>query len=311
MLLALGAFFTGVTGVAFVGSAGYARPCRADATLDATPAATPASNPDPVPAALTFRSRSQPALVLSLAALTKACGEQQIEVDDPYHGRRMRYRAIALRCVLDQGFAARGGAASLVNESLLLRARDGYTRPASGTQLDDPRAFLAFGEPGLEAPRSGRPRFRPIDRRQIDPAPFYLVWTDVASGDPHEQPWPYQLETIEIAPFEQAFPHTAPNGLPKSHASWRGYALFQASCSACHAINGEGGTVGPDLNVPRSIVEYRPLAQIRGYVRNPQATRYTSMPAHPELSEADLDALIAYFTAMSERKHDPRAGGGS
>ena len=177
-LLALGAF---VTGLAFVGSAGYARPCRADAALDAaldaTPDATPASSPDPVPAALTFRARSQPARVLSLRALTKACGEQRIEVDDPYHGRRMRYRAIPLRCVLDQGFASRGGAASLANESLLLRARDGYTRPASGKQLDDPRAFLAFGEPGLEAPRSGRPRFRPIDRRQIDPAPFYLVWT--------------------------------------------------------------------------------------------------------------------------------------
>ena len=58
-------------------------------------------------------------------------------------------------------------------------------------------------------------------------------------------------------------------------------------------------------------MEYRPLAQIRGYVRNPQATRYTSMPAHPQLSDSDLDALIAYFTAMSARKHDPRTGAGS
>jgi hypothetical protein len=29
------------------------------------------------------------------------------------------------------------------------------------------------------------------------------------------------------------------------------------------------------------------------------------MPAHPELSDSDLDALIAYFRAMSRAKHDP------
>ena len=60
--------------------------------------------------------------------------------------------------------------------------------------------------------------------------------------------------------------------------------------------------------MPRSIVDYRTAAWIRAYVRNPQATRYTSMPAHPQFSEADLDDLIAYFIAMSARKHDPRAG---
>ena len=64
--------------------------------------------------------------------------------------------------------------------------------------------------------------------------------------------------------------------------------------------------MGPDLNVPRSIVQYRPIPEIRAYIRNPEATRYTSMPAHPGLSDDDLDALIAYFSAMSQRKQDPR-----
>ena len=203
------------------------------------------------------------------------------------------------------------GAASLAKESLLLRARDGYTKPASGKLLEDAHAFLAFGEPDLEESKNAAPQFRPIDRRQIDPGTFYLVWTGTPSGVLHELPWPYQLQTIEIAPFEQAFPHTAPTGLVKSDAGWQGYALFQTSCSACHAINGEGGMVGPELNVPRSIVDYRTADWIRAYVRNPQATRYTSMPAHPQFSEADFDGLIAYFTAMSARKPDPHAGAGS
>jgi mono/diheme cytochrome c family protein len=269
-------------------------------------AAAPVGSEQSPSAVLSFKDRSGPVQAISLEALEKACPELEVEVDDPYQGRRMRYRTMSFRCVLDQGFAARGGAASLAQESLLLKARDGYTRPAAGSVVVDPNAHLAFGEAG-----PGAPRFRPIDRRHVDPAPFYLVWTGEEHGDPHEHPWPYQLETIEIAPFEEAFPHTAPQGLAKSDAGWRGYALFRDSCSACHAINGEGGTVGPELNVPRSIVEYRPLAQIRAYIRNPQATRYTSMPAHPQLSDSDLDALIAYFTAMSARKHDPRTGAGS
>ena len=274
-------------------------------TVAPTARAAPPGSGSP-PALLTFKDHSQPARVLSLEVLKQVCGEQEVEVDDPYHGKRTRYLALPFRCVLDQGFAGRGGAASLAQESLLLRARDGYTRPAAGSVVVDPNAHLAFGEPGLEGPR-----FRPIDRRQLDPGPFYLVWTGALHGDPHEHPWPYQLDTIEIAPFEAAFPHTAPKGLSKSDAGWRGYALFQEACSACHAINGEGGKVGPDLNVPRSIVEYRPLSQIRAYIRNPEATRYTSMPAHPQLSDSDLDTLIAYFKAMSARKHDPRAGAGS
>ena len=173
------------------------------------------------PNTLDFLERGRPARTLALSALVAACGERTIEVDDPYHGRRMRYRALPLRCVLEQGFAARGGAGSIEGENLLLRARDGYTRSASGAELLDPNAHLAFGEPGLEGPGAdaagqAAPRFRPIDRRQVDPAPFYLVWTGVAHGDPHEHPWPYQLVTIEIAPFEAAFPHTVPEGLAKS-----------------------------------------------------------------------------------------------
>ena len=74
-------------------------------------------------------------------------------------------------------------------------------------------------------------------------------------------------------------------------------------------MNAEGGKIGPDLNIPRSIVEYRPLDQIRSYIRDPSLTRYTSMPAHPGLSDSDLDALIAYFKAMSARKDDPRTRG--
>lgn len=272
---------------------------------------SPAVASDALKPQLHFVGLSGNSRSLSLSSLRSVCDEEEIEVADPYHERRVRYLAMVLRCVLDAGFEGEGGAEGLRGRGLLLRALDGYTRPASGQDLLEPGAFLAFGEADLMTNKHSPPRFAKIDRRGIDPGPFYLVWVGETQNDPHVHPWPYQLSTIQVAPFAKAFPKTVPRGLEESDPGWAGYAIFQSSCASCHAINGEGGTVGPDLNVPRSIVEYRPLDQIRGYIQNPQATRYTSMPAHPNLSEADLDALIAYFRAMSQRKHDPGQRGRS
>jgi mono/diheme cytochrome c family protein len=248
---------------------------------------------------------------IDLETLRTQCAEELVEVEDPYHHRRMRYAALPLLCVLDLGFAETGGAEGQRDRGLLLRALDGYTRPVSGSELLEPGGYLATGEPDRNGGETGRSRFTPIDRRGADPAPLYMVWTGEDQNDPHDQPWPYQLARIDVAPFEVAFPRTVPTGVEKEHRAWTGYSLFQASCASCHSINGQGGKVGPDLNVPRSIVEYRPIPQIRAYIRNPEATRYTSMPGHPQLSEADLDALIDYFSAMSKRKDDPRSRGDS
>src|SRR4029077_21268172 len=96
-------------------------------------------------------------------------------------------------------------------------------------------------------------------------------------------------------------------GLPPDAPAWKGYTIFRSECIACHAINGEGGTIGPELNVPQSIVEYRPEEQLKAYIRKPETFRYTSMPSHEHLTPADLDAVIAYFRAMRDRKHDPKA----
>ena len=62
--------------------------------------------------------------------------------------------------------------------------------------------------------------------------------------------------------------------------------------------------MGPDLAVPQNVLEYRPEDQVRAYIKNPLAFRYGNMPAHPDLTEANLDALIAYLRAMKSRKHD-------
>ncbi len=244
---------------------------------------------------------------LDLETLRSRCDVETVVIErDPYYGRRKSFHACPLAQVLTLGFGpspprAAGG-------SFFLRARDGYERPASAERLAEAGAYLAFADADLT--RGATPAWEPIDRRQLDPGPFYLVWSRAHQTDTHRYPWPYQLSRIEWAAFETRFPHTLPGGAGEDSEAWAGFAIFRRDCIACHAINGEGGKVGPDLNVPRSIVEYRPEEQIKAFVREPGAFRYTSMPANPQLGESDLDALIAYFREMAQRKHDPLRSAG-
>jgi len=255
-------------------------------------------------ASLRFERDGRLVREIPLAELRGACGQTRVTVErDPYYGRRMSYLACPLAQVLALGFGA--PPAALAGSTAFFRARDGYLKPAPIERLAEPGGYVAFAD--AERARGDDPGWQPIDRRQVDPAPFYLVWTGAQQVDAHRYPWPYQLVAIEIAPFEARFPHTAPAGEPAGSAAWRGFAIFRRECVACHAVNGEGGSVGPELNLPRSIVEYRPAGQLAAFIRDPTSFRYTSMPANPHLSDEDLEALVAYFTAMSGRKREPGA----
>ena len=239
-------------------------------------------------------------------ALERACPTATVTIDDPYYGRPVRYRACPLAEVLALGFGSLADAPA--DADVFFRARDGYVKPASVARVREAGGWVAFAD--ADRMKGDDPGFAPIDRRQVDPAPYYVVWEKPAQRDTHRYPWPYQLAAIELASFASRYPHTAPTGIATDAPAWKGYAIFRGECSACHAINGEGGTIGPELNVPQSIVEYRAAAQLKAFIRKPETFRYTSMPSHEHLSDADLDAVLAYFGAMRERKHDPKRDAG-
>lgn len=236
---------------------------------------------------------------LDLEALKEAAEPELVTVDDPYYETRKRFRALPLEAVLAAGF----GTKDVAGLDLVFHALDGYARPARGAQVAAGGGYLAFAD--ADHASGADPGWQPIDRRQVDPGPFYVVWTGEGRNDPHRHPWPYQVAAIESVTFEERFPHTAPSGLPEDAPAREGYAIFRDQCFSCHSINGEGGKVGPELNVPRSIVEYRPVEQLKEFIRDPGSFRYTSMPSHEHLSAAELDQLIAYFEAMKTRKRDP------
>lgn len=265
----------------------------ADAGKAALPAESAAS------AEIAFVRDGKPVRTLRRAELEAASPAEQWTALDPYYNKRKTYRALPLGPLLERAFGE--PAAALATHDYLLRARDGYTVPLSGKRVFEKGASIAVADVEV-------PTWEPIGPGRANPGPFYLVWREPGqqSLDTHPRPW--QLAAIEIAPFEATFPHTRPTGLAAETPAMRGFGIFREHCIACHAINREGGRVGPDLNVPQSIVEYRPEAQIRAYIRDPRTFRYSTMPAHPAFKEEDLDALVAYFQAMKDRKHDPEAG---
>jgi len=266
--------------------------------------AVPSTRATAVAADTTLRFTRDGSVVrtVDLPALERACPPQTVAIDDPYYATQKRFRAVELRCALVLGF----GALPADDDDFLLRASDGYVKPATGARLTEAGGWLAFSDASLDG--AGAPAWQPIDRRQLDPGPYYLVWQKPTQSDEHGYPWPYQLVEIERASLASQFPHVVPTTAAADSPAERGFDIFRTECIACHAINGEGGRIGPDLNVPQSIVEYRPAAQVKAYIRNPQSFRYTTMPAHPHLTDADLDALVAYFETMKTLKHDPGAG---
>lgn len=248
-------------------------------------------------APLVFRRDGREVRRVSIRALAEHAPPTIVRSDDPYYGHHKQFRAIPLEAALVYAFGM--NVAALRRVSFVLSARDGYAVPVEGARLLEGGAYIAYDDVDI-------PGFAPIGPQRVSPAPAYLVWTRQGQGNLDTHPRPWQLAMIEIAPFERLYPHTVPNGEPADGPAMLGFGVFRDHCIKCHAINREGGRVGPELNVPQSIVEYRPEEQIRAYIRNPATFRYGAMPPHPGLHETEMDALIAYFQAMRTRKHDTR-----
>ena len=152
--------------------------------------------------------------------------------------------------------------------------------------------MLAFAD---RTPRAGKR----LPKEKIRPGPFYLVWTGAEQTPQKGYPWPWQIVSVKSAIIEDEYPKAVPRNALRDSRALAGWAIFRRSCISCHAMSGQGGSVGPDLNEPRGITRYRDKKELKAYIRKASSFRHTRMPDFDDLTSSDLADLMAYFDFMS------------
>jgi mono/diheme cytochrome c family protein len=249
--------------------------------------ATPVLAADP---AVSFFAGGRAVLSLTAADLRARQDARTVEITDPYYGRRKRYRAVPIKNLLTTAYGPawhEDGVSEVFFEAL-----DGYRSHAPGPTLAEDGGMLAFED----ADAAG---WEEMPKEKTKPGPFYLVWTGAEQGPEKGYPWPWQILSVKSAIVEEEYPKAVPRNVPSGSRATAGWALFRARCISCHAISGQGGSVGPDLNEPRGVTRYHDTTELKAYIRMASSFRHTKMPDFAELTPRDLDDLIAYLDFMS------------
>jgi mono/diheme cytochrome c family protein len=214
-----------------------------------------------------------------------------VVTNDPVYEKPKTFAAVPLPRLLNlMGFDSRS-----TNGELVATCSDGYKAVVPLSEALDGTGYLAFSE----GAQTNTATFAPLKTPAgvIDLQPLYMVWT---TANPAEKKWPYQIQKIEIFASGWTLAAAEPSN---ALAARRGFDLFRKNCSSCHSVNGAGGRVAVDLNVPMNVTEYWKEPILRKLLVNAPSVRANSkMPAFPHLSNSDVDALVHYLRDMRLRK---------
>ena len=133
---------------------------------------------------------------------------------------------------------------------------------------------------------------------EMDAAPFYIVYESVSEKDSRYK-WPYNLIKLYLEPMNKSTDELFPTGNKKVEL---GYKLFQNQCITCHAINEIGGTMGPELNYPKSVTEYWKEKELVDYIVHPAAFRHKVKMPTLGITEQQSQEIVDYLKYMAKHK---------
>ena len=212
--------------------------------------------------------------------------QYKITLPDPYYSKEKHYEAFKLKDFLNYVYGDKWNSGDFTD--LAFHAYDGYESVSVTSKLKQAGGYLVFRDLDFQD-------WEPIGPSKAYAGPFYIVWIGENQTTRNGFPWPWQIESINLITFADQFPEIVPKTDDKNLSVYKGYELFKARCVRCHSINQEGGKIGPDLNAPKNILEYRPVNFVKSYIKDPSQYRFTHMSGSPDFSEQDLDNLIDYF----------------
>jgi len=232
--------------------------------------------------------------IIPLQEMKNKLEVQTISFFDPYYSKEKNFKAFKLKDFLNLAYGNSWKNDKYTDLSFL--AYDGYDAVSTTSKLEEDGGYLVFEDIDF-------PDWEPIGERKSYPGPLFLVWIKKDQTAESGYPWPWQLVSANLIKFADQFPAVVPSGADKNSSAYRGFLIFKTRCIKCHSINRQGGSIGPDLNAPMSIVEYRSINIIKEFIKNPLKYRYSQMPDNPDLTENDLDDLIDYFIYKSKYKN--------
>lgn len=182
------------------------------------------------------------------------------------------------------------------------------TEPDKLKQKMDEKGLSSENKAQLEKDRKHLLTLQRDMKNLRNPGPFYPIYLP-ADTLPKEDRWfaPFCVDRVRFSKKLTDKSRAVPDRLKDDHPVMLGRAAFESRCSTCHAVNGIGGEVGPELNFPQSVTEYWKEEGLRQVMKDPSMLRYNSkMPAF-HLKDEDIESILAYLSWMAQHKKiDPK-----
>lgn len=226
---------------------------------------------------------------LDLKTLREKLSSKIVTVDDPVYKKKKQYEAFPLINVLNF--------LNLKNklEPIEFTCSDGYKPVVEMDLIEKGQPYLAF----RDIENKDWEEFS-VGKSKKTPGPFYLIWPLKIE----EANWPYQIVGISQINFQENYSKIFPSGKKLPGEVTRGFNVFRKHCLKCHSINLEGGELGPELNIPKNITEYRSRKFLKKFILDSNSFRFKSpMPPFKDiLTNQEIDEVLSYISWMSRSK---------
>jgi cytochrome c2 len=240
----------------------------------------------------------QPEIVLDLLALqtkNKLGKDTVVSVsNDPVYHKTKKYHAVNALVLLKNEIDL--SKVDIKNTLIVFECIDGY-KPEMPLELFlKTNPFLAFKD--MDAPKGSNWEKIVKNGNEMNADPFYLVYTSVSS-DNQEYKWPYNVIKFRFISKNKNIEALQPK---EDEKAMKGFVLFQKQCITCHAINGIGGEMGPELNYPKSVTEYWKETELVDYIVNPASFRHKVKMPTLGITKQESQEIVDYLKYMSEKK---------
>jgi cytochrome c2 len=215
-------------------------------------------------------------------------------INDPVYDKTKKYKAKnALLLLKNETDLSK---VDIKNTLIVFECIDGYKPEMPLEVFLKSNPFLAFKD--IDAPKGSNWEKIVKNGNEMNADPFYLVYTSV-STDKEEYKWPYNVIKFHLEPKNKNNEALQPKDNEKA---MKGYVLFQKQCITCHAINGIGGEMGPELNYPKSVTEYWKENELVDYIVNPASFRNKVKMPTLGITKQESQEIVEYLKYISKKK---------